>query len=52
MFPNRLSTIMRAAAAALFTVVSIVPLAAQALPAGAFFGGEHRPDHGVIIIPV
>ena len=24
----------------------------QALPAGAFFGGEHRPDHGVIIIPV
>jgi zinc protease len=34
MFPNRLSTIMRAAAAALFTVVSIVPLAAQALPAG------------------
>ena len=24
----------------------------QALPAGAFFGGEHRPDHAVIIIPV
>ena len=34
MLPNRRSPILQAAAAALFTVVSILPLAAQALPAG------------------
>jgi zinc protease len=34
MLPNRRFTILQAAAAALFTVVSLFPLAAQALPAG------------------